>query len=68
MANAGYVPMTEWSAAACAGASSFGMSGTNAYALTVQPADAPAGLSAAKAPVWQRSRCGGIIRKLLYGS
>ena len=52
----GYAPMAEWSPAAGAGTSSFGMSGTNAYALAVHPEE-PFAMSFAKPLKWQRLRC-----------
>ena len=55
--------MAEWSPAAGAGTSSFGMSGTNAYALAVQPEEAPA-KGSAKLLKWQRLRCE-LLCKLL---
>ena len=48
--------MAEWSPAAGAGTSSFGMSGTNAYALAVHPEE-PFAMSFAKPLKWQRLRC-----------
>ena len=48
--------MAEWSPAAGAGTSSFGMSGTNAYALAVHP-EAPYAMNLSKPLKWQRLRC-----------
>ena len=53
--------MARWSEAACAGASSFGMSGTNAYAMVLTPEE-PSAASPGSAPenssiVWERARC-----------
>lgn len=48
--------MAEWSPAAGAGTSSFGMSGTNAYALAVHPEEPPA-KGFARPFKWQRLRC-----------
>jgi acyl transferase domain-containing protein len=47
--------MAEWSSAAGAGTSSFGMSGTNAYALAVHPVESHT-KSPAKPFKWQRLR------------
>lgn len=52
--------MARWSEAACAGASSFGMSGTNAYAMVLTPEE-PSAASPGSAPdssiiVWERAR------------
>jgi hypothetical protein len=54
--STGFAPMAEWSPAAGAGSSSFGMSGTNAYALAVHPEE-PHGKGPAKMLKWQRLRC-----------
>jgi hypothetical protein len=54
--SAGYAPMAEWSPEAGAGSSSFGMSGTNAYALTVHPEE-PHARGPAQPLKWQRLRC-----------
>ncbi len=48
--------MAEWSADACAGTSSFGMSGTNAYALAVHPEELCFSATTNKPPIWQRLR------------
>ncbi len=49
--------MVQWSQDAGAGSSSFGMSGTNAYALAVHPHENPQ-CNTASAPLkWQRLRC-----------
>lgn len=49
--------MPQWSEAACAGASSFGMSGTNAYAAVLTPQE-PAATAANDTlfTVWERFR------------
>lgn len=53
----GYAPMARWSQAACAGASSFGMSGTNAYAAVLTPQDPTAtAANGISTTVWERSR------------
>lgn len=47
--------MAEWSPDAGAGSSSFGMSGTNAYALAVHPGEPGSGRRS-KPLKWQRLR------------
>ena len=59
-APAGYAPMARWSEAACAGASSFGMSGTNAYAVALTPEEPSAAVAVGpaldSAVIWDRAR------------
>lgn len=49
--------MADWSPDTCAGTSSFGMSGTNAYATAVHPDLPSTAATTAKPPIWQRLRC-----------